>query len=467
MENQGFQFPKGFFGAEAKGFGGKFSEPGEARASVKNFPGVRLGGERQPKAGHFPKGFLWGSATSAHQVEGNNRNDWTEWEHFNAKRLTLNAKSKNWPDYILKNYPSPLQEENYISGRACDHYNRFREDFDIAKSLGHNAHRFSIEWSRIEPEEGRWDEKEIKHYREVLCSLRERGMEPFVTLWHWTNPVWFAERGGWLCKNAPFIFARFCKKAVECFPDVKYWITMNEPEAFPRHGYLLKDRPPARGEIISMFRALRNLARAHKAAYLAMKEFNSALFIGYSESSVFFEPFNRMPHNILAFKLLRWWRNNPFFCRMSHDSDFIGLQFYFHSRVRIHPKSQWWFQYNENKKVSDFGWEIYPEGIYRVLKDLKKHNKPIFITENGLADARDIYREKFIKEHLRWMHKAISEGVDVRGYFHWSLLDNFEWQQGFWPRFGLVEIDYKTQERRIRQSAYEYAKIVKANAIDL
>ncbi|QQG45079.1 MAG: glycoside hydrolase family 1 protein [Candidatus Sungiibacteriota bacterium] len=431
----------------------------------------------------FPKGFLWGAATSAHQVEGNNHNDWTEWEHANSARLAAKAARRHSnaptriPDYILKNYPNPLQEENYISGRACDHYNRFREDFDIAKSLGHNAHRFSIEWSRIEPEEGKFDEKEIKHYSEVLRALRERGMEPFVTLWHWTNPVWFAKRGGWVRGDAPSFFARYCLKVAESFPEVKYWITLNEPEAFPRHGYLLKDRPPALGDIVSLLRSLRNLAKAHKEAYQIMKEFKSTLFIGYSESSVYFEPFNRMPHNVLALQFLRWWKNNPFFKRMSEYSDFIGLQFYFHTRVRLHPKSQWGIQFNENKRVTDMGWEIFPEGIYHVLMDLQKYKKPIFITENGLADARDLYRGDFIQEHIAWTAKAIRDGADVRGYFHWSLLDNFEWQEGFWPRFGLVEVDFsarggsasggKTLERKIRPSAWEYKKIIEKNALEI
>lgn len=164
----------------------------------------------------FPKNFYWGSATSAHQVEGNNHNDWTEWELKNAKRLVEKARQSpptgGWPDYILNKYPNPLQEENYISGRACDHYNRFREDFDIAKSLGHNAHRFSIEWSRIEPEEGKFNEKEIEHYRQVISALKERGIEPFVSLWHWTNPIWFAKRGGWLNKNSPKYFERYSNK---------------------------------------------------------------------------------------------------------------------------------------------------------------------------------------------------------------------------------------------------------------
>src|SRR3990167_9196102 len=187
----------------------------------------------------FPRNFFWGAATSAHQVGGNNHNDWTEWEYLNAKRLTLNAQKKNWPDYILKNYPNPLQEENYISGRACGHYNRFREDFDIVKSLGHNAHRFSIEWSRIEPEEGKWNEKEIEHYREVISALRKRGIEPFVTLWHWTLPLWISKNGGWENRKTVRYFARYCEKVVYALrEDVKFWITLNEPVVHAKISYL-------------------------------------------------------------------------------------------------------------------------------------------------------------------------------------------------------------------------------------
>ncbi len=167
---------------------------------------------------NFPKNFYWGSATSAHQVEGGNINDWSEWEKANAEWLAKEATLRQaqginpWPDYILNNYPNPLQPQNYISGRACDHYNHFREDFDIAELLGHNAHRFSIEWSRIEPEEGKFDEKEIGHYREVVKALRERGLEPFVTLWHWTLPLWFAELGGFKKSINSFYFQRFVQR---------------------------------------------------------------------------------------------------------------------------------------------------------------------------------------------------------------------------------------------------------------
>ncbi|TSC80780.1 MAG: beta-glucosidase [Parcubacteria group bacterium Gr01-1014_29] len=396
----------------------------------------------------FPDGFLWGAATSAHQVEGDNRNDWTEWEKKNAERLSKTNGAK---------YPP----ENYISDQACDHYSRYEEDFDIAKSLGHNAHRFSIEWSRVEPEEGKFDEKEIEHYRDVIRALRERGMEPFVTLWHWTNPIWFAEAGGWENKKATEYFVRYVEKVVDVLGDVKFWITMNEQEAFARHGYFTKDRPPATGTIFTAYHVLKKLVHAHEQAYQVIKNIRPKSLVGFSESRVFFEPYNRLPHNLLATKLIAWWRNNAFFDQFVKHSDFIGQQYYFHSRVRLNPfVSHWGFQYNENKKVSDMGWELYPEGLYHVLTDLTKYKKPIYITENGLADARDEHRAWFIREHVRWMKKAMDEGADVRGYFYWSLLDNFEWDKGFWPRFGLVEVNYQTLERTIRPSAWEYKKII-------
>ena len=392
----------------------------------------------------FPKNFLWGAATSAHQVEGGNHNDWSEWEKATG---------------------------NEESGRACDHYNRFREDFDIAKQLGQNTHRFSIEWSRIEPEEGRFDEKEIAHYQEAINVLRERGIEPFVTLWHWTLPIWVAKQGGWENKKTIDDFARYCDKIVRSLSadeaglkSVAYRITLNEPEIYTMNSYLRGKWPPAsptsqggpqKKSFFKFLKVYRNLANAHKKAYTVIHStWVSDTQVGIAKNNSYFEGW-------LA-PILNWGWNNWFLNRISQHQDFIGLNYYFHNRIKGFKLNQ-----NNNKQVSDIGWEIYPEGIYHVLKDLKKYNKPIYITENGVADAKDIHREKFIKEHLRWVHKAISKGVDVRGYFYWSLLDNFEWDKGFWPRFGLVEMDYKTMERRVRPSAYEYAKIVKENGFEI
>lgn len=390
----------------------------------------------------FPKGFYWGSATSAHQVEGNNHNDWSEWEKSEARIKDLEEKG------LIKKYGL----ENYISGWACDHYNRFREDFDIAKEINNNAHRFSIEWSRIEPEQGKFDEKEIEYYRQVISALRERGIEPFVTLWHWTLPLWIRDIGGWENKKTINYFLRYVAylmRSPGIGDSVKFWITLNEPEIYASNSYLKGIWPPQKKNIFSVKIALNNLIRAHKFAYNTIHQKLPEAKIGIAKNNIYFEgwPFSFFTD---------WIWNKYFLNKIKKHQDFIGLNYYFHRRI--------WG--NKNKEVSDMGQEIFPEGIYRVLKDLKKYNKPIYVTENGLADARDEKREEFIKEHLKWVHKAISEGVDVRGYFHWSLLDNFEWDKGFWSRFGLVEMNYETMERKIRPSAFEYAKICKTNALD-
>ena len=405
----------------------------------------------------FPKGFYWGSATSAHQVEGDNVNDWSEWEKENAERLAKEAENKfghlpNWSD-IKEQAQSP---QNYISGRACDHYNRYEEDFDIAKSLGHNAYRFSIEWSRIEPEEGKFNEKKIDHYRNVIKALRGRGMEPFVTLWHWPLPLWLTEKGGVKSKDFIKYFSKYVGKIASEFQnEVKFWIILNEPEIYTSMSYLKGDWPPQKENPISYFLAIRNLVKAHRGAYRAIKKIRPETQIGIAKNNIYFEAHKNKLVNRILKKIINWWWNFYFLNQIKNEQDFIGLNHYFHNCIN------YGFNKNENKIVSDMGWELYSESIYYVLNDLKKYNKPIYITENGLADAEDKNREWFIKESLKNIHKAIQEGVDIRGYFYWSLLDNFEWDKGFWPRFGLVEIDYKTMKRKIRKSAFEYAKIIK------
>ena len=428
---------------------------------------------------NFPDGFYWGSATSAHQVEGNNHNDWTEWEKSELKIQNLKLKiqdenfKKSFPPHIFSKWPTPLDLENYISGRACDHYNRFKEDFDIAKSLGHNAHRFSIEWSRIEPEEGKFDEAEIEHYRQVILALKERMIEPFVTLWHWTNPIWFAKKGGWLNKDAPKYFERYVDKITLSLKDVnvKFWITLNEPEIFVGASYFSGQWPPQKSSLISGIKVYRNLIKAHQLVYKKVHQISGDSLAGIAKNNSFYEPFSDYLLDRTIARLNHYLRNEWFLNKIKNYQDFIGLNYYFHDRVKfsLNFRSHGGIfveNKNKNESVTDMGWEIYSEGIYHVLKDLKKYNKPIYITENGIADAKDEKRAKFIKEHLKWVHKAISEGVDVRGYFYWSLLDNFEWDKGFWPRFGLVEVDYKTMNRKIRGSALEYKKIIENKGLD-
>ena len=366
---------------------------------------------------------------------------------------------------------------DFISGRACDSYNRYEEDFDIAKKLNQNIHRFSIEWSRIEPEEGKFDFEAIKHYQRLVKVLRDRGMEPMVTLWHFTNPIWFAEKGGFLNKKSPEYFTRYAKYVVDNLKDeVGLWITFNEALTVYAGYTNLTAIWPSRGRgILNFLRMRRNISKAHVLAYREVKKIydvssNSSqsfltshnVMVGITENNVYV-PDTKNFWTILVRRMYKRFRNFYFFKENTPHYDFIGLNYYHISRKPF---------FGENKKLvskqefmKEMNWEIYPEGIYHVLKDLSKFKKPIFITENGIADGADLQREKFIKDHLRWIWQAIQDGVDVRGYLYWSLLDNFEWHLGFKPRFGLVEIDYATLERKIRPSAYEYAKICRENEL--
>jgi len=235
--------------------------------------------------------------------------------------------------------------------------------------------------------------------------------------------------------------------------------------------------PPQKKSIFSYLRVIKNLAKAHQSAYQTIHQISPSLKVGIAKNNIYFE-------GGLIAKLADWFWNRRFLNKIKNHQDFIGLNYYFHNIIRpfgkflLFPERSRRDNKNFNPSInsgikiltnpgikifSDMGWEIYPQGIYHVLKDLKKYNQPIYITENGLADAKDEKREKFIKDHLCWIHKAIGEGVDVGGYLYWSLLDNFEWDKGFWPRFGLIEIDYRTLERKIRPSAEEYAKICREN----
>ncbi|MCX7616120.1 MAG: glycoside hydrolase family 1 protein [Patescibacteria group bacterium] len=398
----------------------------------------------------FPEKFYWGAAISSHQVEGNNHNDWSEWEK-SAKRITF-LRSKG----LIEKYGL----DNFISGRAADHYNRFREDFEIAKELGHNATRFSIEWSRIEPEEGKFDEKEIEHYKNVINVLKELEIEPFITLWHWTIPIWLRNKGGWQSNKISDYFVRYSKKLVEAFgKDIQFYITLNEPEIYASNSYFLGIWPPQKKNIFTYLRVFHNLIKAHRKAYKAIKKVNPEAKIGIAKNNIYFEAYQNKLVNWILKKLADWWWNFYFLNRIKNYQDFIGLNHYFYNRIN------YGFNKNENKKVSDMGWELYPEAIYYVLKDLKRFDKPIYITENGIADAKDEKRAWFIFESLRNISQAIDNGVDVRGYLHWSLMDNFEWDKGFWPRFGLLEINYKTLERKIRPSAKFYRDICLANGV--
>lgn len=410
----------------------------------------------------FPKNFLWGASSSAHQVEGRLHNNWTEWEARNAKRLAdgaakaFDTPAVNW--LAIRNQAEDPQ--NYISGAATDHYHHYKKDFNLAKKLGHNVHRFSIEWSRVEPERGQFDEAAIEHYRSVISALRQRGIEPFVTLFHWTTPVWVSQQGDWYSEQTAQDFIAFVTKVVTSLgEDVRYWTTFNEPEVFCqmayRHGYW----PPEGRGTLSALRVGRRLVRTHRRIYQIIKSINPAAQVGASVHNIYIDPADGIISGIAA-KIANHFANDYFVSGIAKYQDFIGLNYYFHMSLSGAKLEM------STVDPNDMGWGMYPEGIYHVLTRLQKYDKPIFITECGVADRDDIYRSWYIHQILRFVHRATTEGVDVRGFMYWSLTDNFEWDKGFWPRFGLVEIDYKTQKRTIRPSALEYAKVIKQGGVE-
>lgn len=410
----------------------------------------------------FPKKFYWGSATSSHQVEGNNHNDWSDWENKNTVRLARESAS-HFAHLPSWEFSRRFAEEpkNYISGTACDHYHRYEEDFDLASSLGHNAHRFSIEWSRIEPEEGVFDKEALHHYHDVILALRKRNMEPFVTLWHWTLPVWLAEKGGIESPDFPEYFNRYTETIVKEFGrDVKFWITLNEPDVVASHAYMKGAWPPQKKNFFAYYRVLRNLISAHKLAYLTIKKYDLDSEIGIAKHQVVFETARDTFINNSLKKISHYLWNTWFLNAIKDSQDFIGLNHY--NRNVIDNG----FGKNPNKRVTDFGWEFYPESLYQALIDLKAYKKPIYITENGLADAKDSMREEFIEKALLATHRAMANGANVRGYLYWSLLDNFEWDKGYWLKFGLITVDRQTMKRTIRPSAYTYANICRTNQIE-
>lgn len=398
----------------------------------------------------FPHGFLWGAATSAHQVEGNNTNsDWWHWERGKKRKDELESQGK--------------KPQDYYSGVACDSYNRFDEDFTLAEHLSHNATRLGIEWARIEPQEGEYSETEFDHYEKVLQSAKAHGLTTFVTLHHFTSPQWFMDKGGFAYKENVNHFVKYAIEVARRLSEyVDFFITINEPEIYSTHGYLFGKYPPQQTNLFKTLRVLKNLIRAHNyASYeikiLSGKPVSMAFHLSdIQPASSLSEPLTFVAHYIANEYILR---------RTIDYCDFIGVNYYNHLHLgwfgrRKHSESQ----HDKN----DLGWGIHPEGLERVLTNLKKYGKPVYITENGLADSKDRLREKFIKEHLYYVHKAYQKGVDVKGYLHWSLLDNFEWTEGFGPRFGLVEVDREDLLRRkVRHSAVTYAQICKTNTLEI
>ncbi|HBQ50628.1 TPA: glycoside hydrolase family 1 protein [Candidatus Daviesbacteria bacterium] len=385
---------------------------------------------------NFPTGFLWGAATSAYQVEGGNIH--ADWEDFKS------------------------------AGQASDQYNLYEQDFDLAKSLNHNSHRLSIEWSRIEPSEGEFDQKEIEHYVKLLKYLKKLNFTVMLTLWHVTLPKWVADKGGWENGQTVKYFERFVKKIIpEIGEFVDLWITVNEPGVYVYETYIVRAWPHAKKSLLGQIKTLLNLASAHKKAYKALHQiYPAGKPVGMANNVMSFEAFHK--HSLteqLAVTLNDIFINHLFYFLTKGTHDFLGINYYFHVRF----KHQGLIPEPVNKlqqihEISDLGWEVYPEGLFDVLADLSD-DIPIYITECGIATTNDDRRNRFLIAYLQEVSRAIKAGVNVRGFFYWSLIDNFEWHLGFDPRFGLVEVDYDTFKRTPRNSAQVYSEIIKRNGI--
>lgn len=415
----------------------------------------------QQKPNYFPKDFFWGASTASHQVEGGTHNQWSVWELAHAKELAQTAHRRiSWVPVWEDIKDQAEDPENYVSGRGIDHYRRYKEDFQIARNMNLNAFRFGIEWSRVEPEEGKWDEEAINHYKIYIAEMRRQGLEPFLNIWHWTMPVWFTDKGG-LAKHSNLkYFDRFVQKiADELVDEVQYILTINEPNVYASFSYLTGEWVPQERKPLKFMAAYWNLTRAHRRAYKILKAAKPSVQIGVATQFGNIQAKNS--HNIPAVittKVMRYAWNWWFVNRIKNYQDFVGFNYYFTDYHTGFGKKE-----NPQAPLNDLGWYMEPEGIYPLLLRAWKHyGKPIFITENGLADANDKYRRWWLEESIVAMERALSEGVELKGYFHWSLLDNFEWKYGWWPKFGLVEVDRENDMKRtVRPSGKWFAGKIK------
>lgn len=402
----------------------------------------------------FPNGFLWGTASAAYQVEGGNRNcDWWEWERE--------------PGRIANGDSAAV---------ACDHYRRYREDIALLRELNQNAHRLSIEWSRIEPTEGVFDARQIRHYRDVLGEMRERSILPMVTLHHFTSPLWFVRKGGWTSRDAVRGFMPFVHRVIDELGDlVGMWCTINEPSIYAANGWIVGEFPPGHhGDLASHYRVTRNMQRAHELAYAAIKRRWPDAPVGLSHHKFVFLPASPKRRDRLAARAAQIatdrWAVAPGRLRpiVEATSDYIGIAHYWGHLCAFDPRrrqDQFIRRINPPGKVTEMGFVSNPSWMRGVLNEAGRYGKPVYITENGLATDDDAWREQYLAEVLGQVHAAIEDGVDVRGYFHWTNTDNFEWARGYTCHYGLIAVDRSTQERTIKPSGRTYARIATANAL--
>ncbi|MBI5549355.1 MAG: family 1 glycosylhydrolase [Deltaproteobacteria bacterium] len=396
----------------------------------------------------FPQSFVFGAATAAYQVEGGIENDWTDWERAGKTRTPC--------------------------GRAVDHWNRWEEDFDLLGAAGLGAYRLSVEWARVEPEPGRFDDAVLARYRAMLEGLSRRGIKAMVTLHHFTHPRWFHQRTPWTGAASVEAFAAFSRKVAEALRGrVSWWCTLNEPMVFLLGGYVAAQMPPGLKDLDGFAKAAANLMRAHLAARRAIREADPGVPVGIAHNSLGVAPLrsvspldrtiSRFAHDLynhavpraliegeLRLQMPLLLRRKEVIDGARGSLDFLGVNYY--SRIHVGAKlGAPWLETRyvdvARRGLTDLGWECHPEGFGALLEQMKAYGVPLYITENGLADESGERRSAFLYDHLKVLATAMRGGADVRGYFHWSLLDNFEWLEGLGPRFGLYRVDFQTLAR--------------------
>ena len=417
---------------------------------------------------HFPRGFLWGTATAAYQVEGGNTNStWYAWEEQPGRILNGDR-----------------------AGLACDWWNgRWREDLRRAADTGQNAHRFSIEWSRIQPAPDRWEEEALDRYLEMLRYMEELGLMPMVTLHHFSDPLWLKDKGGWVSPTVVGYFDAFVKRVVDTLKDyVSLWCTINEPNVFAVMAFMDGVFPPGEKSLSRFYRVCLNLVRAHTAAYRTIHaiqpEARVGLAINYRSmvpARPWFPPDRWITqlqsgvfNDLFPLAAKDGWVRLPLLRRRVPEAkgtqDYIGINYYTRDQVKFSPLrpgeifSRRFFR--EDAILSHTGFIANePEGMWDALKWANRFNLPILVSENGVEDPEDRLRPRYLAEHLHQVWRAANFNWPVKGYFHWTLVDNFEWERGWSQRFGLWELDVETQGRRKRPSADFFAEICRENGI--
>ncbi|MFP3853662.1 MAG: glycoside hydrolase family 1 protein [Anaerolineales bacterium] len=417
---------------------------------------------------NFPMGFLWGTATSSHQVEGDNRrNDWHEWEAE----------------------PGRIQE-GHVSAKACDWWGgRWQEDLDRAAEAGQNSHRLSLEWSRLEPEPGKWDSKAERKYREMLEGARARELTPMVTLHHFTNPQWLMAQGGWLNPNVVEHFGSFASRAVEAFGDLNaLWVTINEPNVYAYAAYASGEFPPGESDLRKAIEVMINMTRGHARAYHEIHEKQPNAQVGLAHHYRGMKPassINSLHRMMVSLRSNSFNTGIPHACKdgvfrlpwrkveipeAKGSQDFFGLNYYTRELVAFDPRAyQELFgrgYFAAGADVSPTGFIANdPEGFWEALRWAHSYDLPIYVTENGVEDDKDDLRRRYLIQHIRVLWRAVNFNWRVKGYYHWSLVDNFEWERGWTQRFGLWELNPSTQERTKRPSADLYAAICRQGAL--